>query len=339
MHPRFHPRLINGPFDDPGLYIPFLFENRAILFDLGDVHSLSPKDILKISHVFVTHTHMDHFIGFDQLLRISLGREKILHLFGPQQFIRNVEGKLAAYSWNLVGNYRYRLSLHLTEVLGDHLLTREYLCQNEFKPSGKAVKHPFKEILFEGPAFEVSAAILDHSIPCLGFAIQERFQININKDRVDALGLHTGPWLTDFKQALYQGKDLKSEFEIPSAADKLQRFKLGELAEQIAIISPGQKIAYIADAAFTPANHKKIISLAKNSDHLFIEAAFLETHRDIAAEKNHLTARQAGVMAARAGAKQFTIFHFSPRYIDHEDLLQKEARIAYEQELVNLKGA
>ena len=79
--------------------------------------------------------------------------------------------------------------------------------------------------------------------------------------------------------------------------------------------------------------------MAKNSDHLFIEAAFLETHRDIAAEKNHLTARQAGVMAARAGAKQFTIFHFSPRYIDHEDLLQKEARIAYEQELVNLKGA
>jgi ribonuclease Z len=339
MHPRFHPRLINGPFDDPGLYIPFLFENRAILFDLGDIHSLSPKDILKISHAFVTHTHMDHFIGFDLLLRISLGREKILHLYGPQHFIQNVEGKLAAYSWNLVGNYRYRLALRLTEVLGDHLLTREYLCQNEFKPSRKAVKHPFKEILFEGPAFEVSAAVLDHGISCLGFAIQERFQININKDRVDALGLHTGPWLTHFKQAIYEGKDLKSEFEIPSEADKIQRFKLGELTEKIAMISPGQRIAYIADAAFTPANREKIISLAKDSDRLFIEAAFLETHKDIAAEKNHLTARQAGVMAARAGAKQFTIFHFSPRYIGQEDLLQKEARKAYEHELGNMKSA
>ncbi len=25
MRPSFHPRLTNGPFDDPGLYIPFLF--------------------------------------------------------------------------------------------------------------------------------------------------------------------------------------------------------------------------------------------------------------------------------------------------------------------------
>ena len=331
MHPRFHPRLINGPFDDPGLYIPFLFENQAILFDLGDIHSLSPKDILKISHVFVTHTHMDHFIGFDQLLRISLGREKILHLYGPQKFIQNVEGKLAAYAWNLVGNYKYRLALHLTEVHRDHLLTREYLCQNEFKPSRKAVKHPFKAILFEGPAFEVSAAILDHGIPCLGFAIQERFQININKDRVDALGLHTGAWLTEFKHALYDERDSESEIEITTGQGQIQYFKLGELTRQIAMITPGQKISYIADAAYNPTNEEKIISLAKNSDHLFIEAAFSEAHREIAEEKHHLTAHQAGELAARAEAKQFTVFHFSPRYLGQERLLYREATEAYER--------
>ena len=331
MHPRFHPRLINGPFDDPGLYIPFLFENQAILFDLGDIHSLSPKDILKISHVFVTHTHMDHFIGFDQLLRISLGREKILHLYGPQKFIQNVEGKLAAYAWNLVGNYKYRLALHLTEVHRDHLLTGEYLCQNEFKPSRKAVKHPFKEILFEGPAFEVSAAILDHGIPCLGFAIQERFHININKDRVDALGLHTGAWLTEFKHALYDERDPDSEIKITTGQGKIQHFKLGELTQQIAMITPGQKISYIADVAYNPTNEGKIISLVKNSDHLFIEAAFSEAHRDIAEEKHHLTARQAGELAARAEAKQFTVFHFSPRYLGQERLLYREATEAFER--------
>ena len=330
MHPRFHPRLVNGPFDDPGLYIPFLFENQAILFDLGDIHALAPKDVLKIGQVFVTHAHMDHFIGFDQLLRISLGREKILHLYGPEKFIEHVEGKLAAYSWNLVGNYKYRLALRLTEVHRDGLLTNEYLCQNEFKSTRKVVKHPFNEILFTGPAFEVSAAILDHGIPSLGFAIQEKFHININKDQVDALGLQTGPWLTEFKRALYDAKDPESEFEIRSGNDRVAHFKLGELAQRIAMITPGQKIAYIADAAYSQANAEKIISLTKNSDHLFIEAAFSDAHRDIAEEKHHLTARQAGELAARAGARQFTVFHFSPRYLGRESSLYQEAAQAYE---------
>ena len=80
----------------------------------------------------------------------------------------------------------------------------------------------------------------------------------------------------------------------------------------------------------SPENKEKIISLAKDSDHLFIEAAFLEVHKNIAAEKYHLTARQAGTLAAKSGAKQFTIFHFSPRYVGQESLLYQEATEAYE---------
>jgi ribonuclease Z len=329
MRPRFHPRLINGPFEDPGLYIPFLFENRAIIFDLGDTLSLTARDLLKVSHAFITHTHVDHFVGFDRVLRISLGREKNLHLFGPPGFFKNVEGKLAAYSWNLVKNYPYRLGLQLVEVHHDYLLTREHLCQNEFIPTRKAVRTAFKDVIYEEPAFKVSVAVLDHGIPCLGFAIKERFHVNINKDRLAALGLETGPWLTDFKQALYDGRDSESEFEIKADGGQTRRFKLGELADQISLVTRGQKIAYIADAGYSPENQEKIISLAKDADHLYIEAAFLELHKDIAAEKYHLTARQAGMLAAKSNAKQFTIFHFSPRYTDQEHLLQEEARQAY----------
>jgi ribonuclease Z len=333
MPPHFHPRLINGPLDDPGLYIPFLFENRSIIFDLGDTRQLSAKDLLKISHAFITHTHVDHFIGFDRILRVSLGREKNLHLFGPQGFFKNVEGKLAAYSWNLVKNYKYRLGLQLTEVHRDYLLTREYLCQNEFSPTREATQYPFQNVLYEEPAFKICAAVLDHGIPCLGLAIKERFHVNINKDRLVALGIQTGPWLTDFKQALYEDRDLESQFEIKFGPEKIQRFKLGVLADQIAMITPGQKITYITDVAYTAANTEKIILLAKDSDHLFIEAAFLQAHKDMAAKKNHLTARQAGILAARAGVKQFTTFHFSSRYTHQEHLLQAEARQAYEIEI------
>ena len=240
---------------------------------------------------------------------------------------------MAAYSWNLVKNYPYRLGLQLTEVHRDYLLTREYLCQNEFIPTHKAARRPFKDVIYKEPAFKISVAILDHSIPCLGLAIKERFHVNINKDQLAALGLQTGPWLTEFKQALYEGQDLESQFEIQAGKSESRQFRLGELAEQIALITPGQKVAYIADVSYSPENQKKIISLAKDSDHLFIEAAFLEIHKDIAAAKHHLTARQAGALAARAGAKQFTIFHFSPRYTDQEYLLQTEAREAYVEEM------
>lgn len=37
------PRLINGVFEDPGLYAEFLFENRAFLFDLSDLALLAPR--------------------------------------------------------------------------------------------------------------------------------------------------------------------------------------------------------------------------------------------------------------------------------------------------------
>jgi ribonuclease Z len=110
--------------------------------------------------------------------------------------------------------------------------------------------------------------------------------------------------------------------------EKIQ-FNLGRLAERIARITPGQKITYIADVVYSDTNREKIVEFAGGSSHLYIEAAFLHKDRAIAKEKYHLTARQAGEIAARAGAKQFSVFHFSPRYLGQESLLYREASEAY----------
>ncbi|MBW1693739.1 MAG: ribonuclease Z [Deltaproteobacteria bacterium] len=332
MHPTFFPRLVNNPFDDPGLFIPFLLEKRAVIFDLGNIDSLSAKDILKISHVFITHTHMDHFIGFDRLLRLLLGREQHLHMYGPSGFLKNVEGKLSAYSWNLVKHYSNVLTLHITEVHPEHLITNVYLCQEGFLPASNSIKRPFNGILHQEASLTVLAEILDHGIPCLGFTIKERFHVNIVKESVSDLGLEIGPWLNDFKKALFSNQHPDSEFEINDARKHLRKkkFIMGDLANRIARITPGQKISYVADVMYSPSNVEKMLKLAKLADHLFIEAAFLEKDKDMAKKKCHLTAWQAGSIAAKARVKQFTPFHFSPRYTGSGHLLEAEARAAYE---------
>jgi ribonuclease Z len=336
MRTSLHPKLINDPFCDPGLFISFLYRRRALLFDLGDLHDLAPRDLLKVSHVFVTHAHMDHFIGFDHLLRVLLGRDKEIQLFGPPGFFERIEGKLAGYTWNLVDEYEDSLSLMVTEVGPEKLRTKTYLCRDRFAPPGAQAEAPFNGTLLEEPSFRVEAALLDHRIPCLGLALVEGLSINIDKEGLKDLDLPVGPWLTRFKRTLHEKKDPGALFQVTweqgGRIIKEKNFVLGELAQRIARISQGQKIAYISDIAGRPENLEKAERLIRNADSLYIEAAFLERDREIAAKKYHLTAKQAGALARKAGVKCLTLFHFSPRYAGMAQELEKEAMEAFNRD-------
>jgi len=331
--PSFTARLVNPPFHDPGLLISFPYQRTAILFDLGDLHALSARDLLKVSHVFVTHTHMDHFVGFDMLLRVSLGREKELHLFGPAGFFERVEGKLAGYTWNLVGEYPYNLQLRVTEAGGERFRTRRYLCKDRFLRQGDEEEAPFTPVLVKEPAFRVEAALLDHRIPCLGLSLIEELSVNIDKEALNALGLPVGPWLTNFKKAVAEKKDPDLAFSVVWEEEgnilREKTFPLGELTEKIARISPGRKVTYLTDLLGSPENLEKAVDLARDADHLFVEAAFLDRDRETAKTKCHLTAKEAGTLARKAGVKQITLFHFSPRYSDLEEEIRKEAMEAF----------
>ena len=336
MKPSFHPQLINDSFSDPGLFIPFLFEKRALLFDLGDLSKLSARDILKISHVFVTHTHMDHFIGFDTLLRLFLGRDKEIYLFGPSDFIQKVEAKLSSYTWNLIENYENTLTIHVVEVKREKILMQRYSSRRRFDPDGAPQEFQFTGELLSEKGFSVTAAILDHKIDCIGLALKENFSINIIKEGLKELGLEVGPWLRDFKEAVYEEGDPDRNFNIVWRDEnniiRKKDFLLGDLKEKIAIISQGQKIAYIADMIGSPENIKKAVELAENSNILFIESAFLDKDKDMAQRKYHLTAKEAGLIARMAKVKELRPFHFSPRYFGQEKELVQEAMTTFQPE-------
>lgn len=333
MRPSFHPRLINDPFSDPGLFIPFLFERRALLFDLGDLSNLSTRDLLKVSHVFVTHTHMDHFIGFDTLLRLLLGRDKEIYLFGPSPFTQKVEAKLSGYTWNLIENYENILSINVTEITGRKGFIQRYESRNRFRHVEAPQEFTFDGNLLSEPSFSVDAALFDHKVDCLGLTLKENFSINIIKEGLRELELPVGPWLAEFKRAIYERYDPGQEFRVfwqnKDRKTGERYFTLDELKEKIARISPGQKITYITDIIGSPENIAKAVNLAMDSNHLFIEAPFLDNERDMARKKYHLTAKEAGLIAARARVKELTLFHFSPRYFNREKELFQEAMAAF----------
>jgi ribonuclease Z len=319
MRPSFHVRPVNGPFDDPGLYVRILREGRALLFDLGFTTSLSPRDILKITDIFVSHAHIDHFIGFDNILRFHLRRDRPLRLYGPAGFIQRIEGRLSGYTWNLIQDYP--LVLEIYEVQGQEIRGSLFRAENHFKKEEGLIR-PFDGTVMDEPPFKIKAVILDHQIPCLAFSIEEEFHINIDKARLKEKGLPVGSWLRDLKMAIRQGDEDRS-FVIDG-----RRYSLTEVRD-IVKVTKGQKLSYVVDALGSEENIKRIVELVRDSDVLYIETYFLDRDSERARERHHLTARQAGMIAGMAGVRRLEPIHISPKYMDDPDEVINEALEAF----------
>jgi ribonuclease Z len=314
------PRLINEPFSDPGVFIDFRFGRRAILFDLGDLSPLSARELLRVSDVFVSHAHMDHFAGFDQLLRLCLHRPGPLHLVGPPGFADRVAAKLAAYTWNLLDERSVDFSLVVDEF--DGAITGRWRFRAHTAFARDTIETPELEAgyVLQEEEFAVAAAALDHGTPSLAFALQERLRVNVWRDELLRLGLPVGPWLNRAKSAARRGDPDETVITV----DAQRTVTLGELKVHALRIAPGQRVAYVIDAAAHADNIARAVALAQGADQLFIEAPFADEDAAIAAERHHLTAGIAGLIARRAGVRQVTPLHFSPRYLDRPELLREQ---------------
>ena len=329
MKSSFNASLINDPFGDPGLLVQFLFQKRALLFDLGDISSLSNAELLKVSHIFVSHTHIDHFIGFDRLLRTVFGREKTLTFFGPENFIKNVEGKLAGFTWNLVDRYEESLTIKVVEVREDKLLKGTFRAIDKFEISGEEEVEFEDGIILNDSTCVARAAVLEHRVPCLGFSLQENLHVNINKDRLKSMRVVEGAWLNDLKQSVIEGKPDSYVIEIPinkKGNPIFEKNTLGQLKEDLVDISRGQKIGYVVDTIYNEPNSKRIIELVKSADIFFCESPFLADEAIRGQERFHLTSYQAGTLAREAGVKQLQVFHFSSRHRDRREQFYNEAQ-------------
>ncbi|TDD73740.1 ribonuclease Z [Actinomadura rubrisoli] len=80
--------------------------------------------------------------------------------------------------------------------------------------------------------------------------------------------------------------------------------------EECSVTRPGQKAAFVMDTRLCDG----VRELADGVDMLVIESTFLGEDTALATEYGHLTAAQAGKVAADAGVRHLVLTHFSERY-------------------------
>lgn len=346
MKSYFRHRPVNEPFEDPCLFVGIARQKRALLFDAGDLHRLSQTELYKVSDLFVTHMHIDHFIGFDTLLRAILRRPAPLRIYGPQGIIEAINGKLRGYTWNLIRSYP--LKMEVFELIDDQIRHFSFYAENGLNPVDRGY-NDFDGYVLKEPSFSVKALNISHGIPVLAYRIDEEVHINIDKAKLAVRDIETGPWLSEFKEAvlyLYRtvlqrgGIDKRFPHEapiswVPKDLACQRTFRAGkkivsfEEVKDIAILTEGQKISYVMDVSIEEENIERIVEFVKGSDYLYIEAFFLEKDLELASERNHLTARLAGEIARRAGVRNLIPMHFSLRYKEQPELIIEEAMKAF----------
>ena len=259
---------------------------------------------------------------------MRLAHPQPLDLYGPSGILANVRGKLAGYTWNLTEDYPFQVTVH--EIASERIESTRLAARGGFRPE-RLRTSSFDGIVCDAADYTVRVEHLDHRVPCLGIALEEKRRLNVRPERLAQLGLEPGPWLTRLKQAIRAALPVETPIHLPG--QEPATLPLGHLRDELIMERRGYKIAYVVDARFTAANVARIVDLARDADVFFCEAAFLDDDRELALSRHHLTARQAGTLARAAAVRRLVPFHHSCRYGDDPSPFGDEAERTFRGQL------
>ena len=313
MKNNFIIKRINSPFEDSAFFVRNVYKKSGFLIDCGRIGNISNSELLSITDVFVSHTHIDHFYGFDRLLRGFIRADKRIRFFGPPGFINNVKGKLAAYTWNLIKSYT--LVIEVWELFNDRINIAIFDSKNAFAPHEHTIERSSIDL---SDGFTLEYEFFDHGTTSVGYRIKEPIHINIKKGAMETFGYKKGPWLTELKNNLRE-KNRLVKINVETKSGVVQK-DISELEDELVIYSPPQDITYITDVAPTFENYKKALDFAADSHILFIEAMFLKEDILHAIDKKHLTLDMAKSIFMMTGSHYVHFFHFAPKYEQSKSL-------------------
>lgn len=222
-----------------------------------------------IHNILITHFHGDHCLGLAGIIqRLSLDRcDHPVQLYYPET------GELYV----------------------------EHLCSaSVYQSKVEIVRHPVKipaggEIeLIRSDQFVLTARELEHSIPTIGFRIEEPQQRRFLPSRLDEVGVH-GKMVGELQR--------KGSIEVNGRLVRL---------EDVTTVRSGNVFAFIMDTRPCPA----AVELARGADLVLMEGTYTSEHADLAKFYCHSTAADAAKTALDAGARRLALTHFSQRYPD-----------------------
>jgi ribonuclease Z len=311
--------LVNGSTGDPALFIDYPGRDNALLFDAGEVGSLGMERLGDLEGVFITHHHVDHFIGLDRIVRANLDRDKTLHIYGPTGTIRKVYDRIKSYEYQYFPFQKIVLDVH--DLLPGVRRSARLECSRRF-PEPDVV-----ETRWDGPEIHanddlsVEATHVDHTVPCLAFALVEKPGFHPDAARLAGGALRGGPWVATTLELLRQRADPETPISIEGG-----QFTLGWLGERYFQRSRGSRLAYVTDTMWSDLARPGLLRLARRAKRLYCDSYYARAQAARAQTHRHMTASQAAEFAAEAKVDELVLIHFAPRYKGSYEELVAEAR-------------
>jgi ribonuclease Z len=220
-----------------------------------------------IRHICITHFHGDHCLGLAGVLqRLSLD-----HCSQPVNIYYPESGQI--YFEHLCSAAAYRQAVEIVP--------------HPIRSSGDAMI----ELIRTG-GYVLKAHPLDHSIPTLGYRLEESDRFRFLAEKLDFEGIR-GPLVGELRRKGWIQSD-----------GRIVRL------EDVAVPCSGSIFAFVMDTRPCIG----AVALARDADLLVMEATYTSEHQDLANVYFHSTAADAARTASSAGAHRLALTHFSQRY-------------------------
>ena len=307
------PTFFAGLFDDPLLLIRVRPTGRALLFDCGKIHHLAKRVYTSIDTIFISHAHMDHFMGMDSVIRHSHASPRTIDIFGPPGLSSRMAHKFACYDWNLAdtfwGNFR------VGEV-GEGRIASTLYCG----PEAFAARFEGERTgeLYSNRHLTVSSTLCEHRIAVLAFRVDEGAAFVLDETRMAEMGVRKGGWLKTMEKLFHDGVMAGSPIRFAGGNGDVVEERLepdaAALYQRIRKIERPASIGYVTDIGFSEENLEKLAGLVSGVTLLVCECAFLAAEQKKARLSRHLCTNDLNILLDRLRPRYVLPMHFSKTY-------------------------